>query len=125
LEGAPQKVGGHFICGKNNLTSLKGAPHEVRGNFDCSVNNLTSLEGTPQSVGGVFYYYDNPVSESVLKALYKKMQPGMSWSDAVASHWRYIKSEEDRILLAPSNPNLSPEDVKGYQTLARLRKRII
>jgi hypothetical protein len=61
----------------------------------------------------------------VLKALYKKMQAGMSWPDAVVSHWRYIRSDEDKILLAPSNPMLSPEDVRGYQALARLKKRII
>ena len=95
------------------------------GYFDCSNNQLTSLKGAPQSVGGYFDCSDNPVSESVLKALYKKMQSGMSWSDAVASHWRYIRSDEDKVMLAPSNPNLSPEDVKGYQALARLRKRIL
>jgi len=53
------------------------------------------------------------------------MKSGMSWPDAVASHWRHIRSEEDRIWLAPSNPILSPEDVKGYQALARLRRRVI
>jgi hypothetical protein len=146
LEGAPQKVGRGFYCPNNRLTSLEGAPQIVGGNFDCSVNSLTSLEdgpqtvggfyncfsnlltsleGAPQSVGRRFYCSDNQVSESVLEALYKKMRSGMSWSDAVTSHWRYIKSEEDKILLAPSNPNLSPEELKGYQALAKLRKRML
>ncbi len=152
LEGAPQKVGRHFDCSNNRLTSLEGAPQEVGGSFDCSYNQITSLEGAPQSVGGdldcsnnkltslegaprdfggnldSFYFYSfnyNTVSGSVLEALYKKMQSGMSWPDAVASHWRYIRSEEDRILLAPSNPNLSPEDVKGYQALGKFRNKII
>ena len=126
LEGAPQEVGGGFDCSHNSLTSLEGAPQSVGGDLDCSHNSLTSLEGAPQSVGEDLDSFNyNTVSGSVLEALYKKMQSGMSWPDAVASHWRYIKSEEDRILLAPSNPTLSPEDAKGYQALARLRKRII
>jgi len=125
LDGAPQEVGGVFNCSDNLLTSLKGAPRKVGVSFDCSDNQLISLEGAPQEAVVNFYCFDNPVTESVLKALYKKMRSGMSWPDAVASHWRYIKSEEDRILLAPSNPNLTPEDVKGYEALARLRKRIL
>jgi len=125
LDGAPQEVGGVFNCSDNLLTSLKGAPRKVGVSFDCSDNQLTSLEGAPQEVVGNFFCFDNPVPESVLKALYKKMRSGMSWPDAVASYWRHIRSEEDRILLAPSNPNLTPEDVKGYEALARLRKRIL
>jgi hypothetical protein len=125
LDGAPQEVGGVFNCSDNLLTSLKGAPRKVGVSFDCSDNQLTSLEGAPQEVGGNFFCFDNPVPESILKALYKKMRSGMSWPDAVASYWRHVRSEEDRILLAPSNPNLTPEDVKGYEALARLRKRIL
>ncbi len=125
LEGAPQSVRGDFWCSNNNLISLEGAPQEVGGYFWCSNNNLISLEGAPQEVGGYFACARNPVSEPVLKALYKKMQSGMSWPDAVAEEWDSIESEEDRILLAPHNPNLSPEDIKGYQALARLRKRIL
>jgi hypothetical protein len=125
LEGAPQSVR-NFDCRDNKLTSLEGAPQRVEGYFDCSNNQLTSLKGAPKNVRMSLYCYDNPVSESVLKALYKKMQSGMSWSDAVAEEWDYsIESEEDKILLAPHNLNLSPEDAKGYQALARLRKRIL
>jgi len=125
LEGAPQKVRGAFYCFSNQLTSLKGAPQRVWASFDCSHNGLVSLEGAPLAVGWYFYCSDNPVSESVLEALYKKMQSGMSWPDAVASYWRYIKSNEDKALLAPSNPLLSQEDVKGYEALARLKRRVI
>jgi Leucine-rich repeat (LRR) protein len=125
LEGAPEKVGWQFDCSYNNLTSLKNAPKEVRGNLDCSFNKLTSLEGAPPRVKGGFNFSNNPVSESVLKALYKKMQSGMNWPDAVASQWRYIRSEEDKDLLAPSNSNFSPEELKGYQALAKLKKRIL
>jgi len=125
LEGAPQIVGGAFYCNHNQLTSLEGAPQKVWASFNCEHNGLVSLEGAPLSVGRYFYCSGNPVSESVLKALYKKMQSGMSWPDAVASYWRYIRSNEDKILLAPSNPVLSPEDVKGYEALGRVSKRII
>ena len=125
LRWAPKKVGGDFYCPYNNLTSLEGAPQEVNGDFYCGNNKLTSLKDAPLEVGGHFDCSDNPVSESVLKALYKKMQSGMSWPDAVASHWRYIRSEEDKILLAPYNPNLLPEELKGYQALGALKRRFI
>jgi hypothetical protein len=125
LEGAPQSVGLQFDCIRNELTSLKDAPQKVGGSFWCYSNKLVSLEGAPSWVGGSFYPYGNPVSESVLKSLYKKMQSGMSWPDAVAEEWDSIESDEDKILLAPSNPNLSPEELKGYQALARLKRRSI
>ena len=48
------KVGGHFICSNNGLTTLEGVPREVGGNFDCSQNKLTSLEGAPERVGEIF-----------------------------------------------------------------------
>jgi hypothetical protein len=37
------------------LVSLLGAPQLVGGEFICIRNNLSSLEGAPQSVGGLFY----------------------------------------------------------------------
>jgi hypothetical protein len=125
LKGAPHEVGGRFYCYNNKLTSLRDAPQEVRGDFHCGDNNLTSLEGAPQEVGGRFNCSGNPVSESVLKSLHKRMQSGMSWTDAVAKEWDSIESGEDKILLAPSNPNLSQEELKGYQALARLKRRSI
>jgi hypothetical protein len=117
-------VTGSFYCSGNKITSLEGAPLKVGGSFECSHNALTSLEGAPQEVAS-FYCYANPVSEPVLKALYKKMQSGMSWPDAVADEWDSIESEEDKDLLAPYNPNFSPEELKGYQALAKLRKRML
>jgi hypothetical protein len=118
-------VGGGFNCSNNSLTSLEGAPLKVGGFLDCSYNKITSLEGAPSTVGLGLYCPGNPVSESVLKALYKRMKSGMSWPDSVAEEWDSIESDEDKILLAPSNSTFSSEDVKGYQALARLRKRII
>jgi hypothetical protein len=117
-------VTGSFYCSGNKLTSLEGAPLKVGGSFECSHNSLTSLEGAPQEVAS-FYCYANPVSESVLKALYKKMQSGMSWSDAVAEEWDSIESEEDKILLAPHNPDLSPEEIKVYRAIGALKRRSI
>ena len=125
LVGAPQEVAGDFLCAYNRrLTSLEGAPHEVGRHFYCYSNSLTSLEGAPK-VGGDLYFHDNLVSDRTLVDIYKKMGSGMSWPDAVASYWDSIESEEDKILLAPSNPMLSPEDVKGYQALAKFRNKII
>jgi len=146
LEGAPQEVDGDFDCSHNKLTSLKDAPQKVVASFNCSFNKLTSLKDAPQEVGGDFYCYDNeltsleeaprevkgyfscsdnPVSESVLKSLYKKMQSGMSWPDAVASQWRYIRSVEDKILLAPYNNSLSPDEKAYYQAIGALKRRSI
>ena len=125
LKDAPKKVGGDFNCSYNNLTSLKDAPQEVGGGFDCSGNELTSLEGAPREVGGGFDCSSNPVSESVLKSLYKKMQSGMSWPDAVASQWRYIRSVDDKILLAPYNNSLSPDEKAYYRAIGALKRRSI
>jgi hypothetical protein len=125
LKDAPQEVGGYFHCGSNALTSLEGAPKKVGGDFDCFHNELTSLEGAPKKVGWKFNCFSNPVSESVLKTLYKKMQSGMSWPDAVVAEWDSIESGEDKVMLAPYNSNLSPEELKGYHALARLKRRSI
>ena len=88
-------------------------------------NELTSLEGAPQVAEDDFDCRYNPVSALVLKSLYKKMSSGKSWPDAVASYWRYIRSDEDKSLLAPSNPTLSPEERRGYEALVRHKKRLI
>ena len=125
LEGAPKKVGGDFNCGNNELTSLKDAPQEVGDGFNCSNNKLTSLEGAPKKVRLKFNCFSNPVSESVLKSLYKRMQSGMSWSDAVARQWKYIRSVDDKILLAPYNPNFSPDEKAYYQAIGALKRRSI
>ena len=127
LVGAPQIVGGDFRCNYNKLTSLEGLPDgfSVGGDFDCCHNELTSLEGAPQVVGDDFDCRYNPVSALVLKSLYKKMSSGKSWPDAVASYWKHIKSDEDKLLLAPSNPDLPPDERRGYEALARHKKRLI
>jgi len=38
--------------------------------------------------------------------------------------WDYM-DEDDRTLLARYNPKLSPEEIKGYQALAKFRNKII
>ena len=125
LKDAPQKVVGSFWCYNNELTSLEDAPQEVGRDFSCGNNKLTSLEGAPSWVGGSFYCSDNPVSESVLRSLYKKMKSGMSWPDAIASQWKNIKSVENKILLATSNSVFRNKEIKVYQALARLKIRSI
>jgi hypothetical protein len=56
LEGAPQEVGGDFICNNNpELTSLKGSPRKVGGGFSCILNpHVISLEGAPQAQSYLF-----------------------------------------------------------------------
>jgi hypothetical protein len=125
LKGAPQTVGGDFFCYNNKLTSLEGAPSRVGGGFYCHNNKITSLVGAPKQVIKNFYSPNNPVSDNALTLLYRMMQSGMSWPDAVAEEWDSIESEEDKMLLAPYHPDPTSEDVKVYQAIARLRKRVI
>ena len=55
LEGAPNKINGHFNCRNNeNLTSLKGCPQEGVEGFYCNDCNLTSLENAPNKIDGQF-----------------------------------------------------------------------
>jgi len=145
LEGAPRNVGNGFYCGNNQLTSLKGAPQQVGDSFYCANNQLTSLEGAPQKVGRNFYCYgnqltsleglpegirneflcwNNPVSNTTLKALYKRMKSGMAWEESVETQWDDM-DEDDRALVAQYNPRLTPEEIREYQALARLKKRVI
>jgi hypothetical protein len=53
------------------------------------------------------------------------MKTGHSFPQTLARYWKEIDNPEDLALLAPYNPTLSPDDVKGYQALAKLRKRIL
>jgi DNA invertase Pin-like site-specific DNA recombinase len=76
-------------------------------------------------VGVNFQAERNPVSERTINGIYKKMKSGMSWPNALSSYWGKIRREEDKILLALYNPDLSSEDVKGYQALAKFRNKII
>lgn len=54
LKGSPREVNGQFWCGMNPLTSLVGAPREVGESFDCSSCDLKTLEGAPKNVYGSF-----------------------------------------------------------------------
>jgi hypothetical protein len=49
----------------------------------------------------------------------------MSWPDAVARQWKYIRSEDDKILLAPYNSSLSPDEKAYYQAIGALKRRSI
>jgi len=53
------------------------------------------------------------------------MQSGMSWPDAVARQWKNIRSVEDKILLAPYNSSLSPDEKAYYQAIGALKRRSI
>ena len=125
LEGAPRKVKEYFNCGNNQLTSLDGAPQSVGGSFDCSNNFLISLEGAPQKVGGEFYFFKNPISnEIVIRVLRKMSNEGITLEQAVERLWNEIP-EEDRIYLAKHHPDLPPDEKRGYEALARHKKRLI
>jgi hypothetical protein len=124
LEGAPQNVGDGFYCHNNQLTSLKGAPQKVGRNFYCYGNQLISLEGLPEGIRNEFLCWDNPVSDTTLQTLYKRMKSGMDWYEAVEMQWDDM-DEDDRALLAQYNPRLSQEEIREYEALARLKKRVL
>lgn len=52
-------VKGNFLCGMNNLTSLKGAPSIVTGGFSCADNKLITLEDGPMTVLKEYYCMGN------------------------------------------------------------------
>ncbi len=121
LEGAPQEVGGNFYCDNNQLTTLEGAPREVGGEFFCSKNQLTSLEGAPREVGGDFRCYDNPVSEKILKSIFRLMKKGESYMKTVESLWTEIPVEDQVLLYRPEfkwvvgDERRKLEALKAYQ----------
>jgi hypothetical protein len=126
LKGSPQTVGGNFNCSHNHLTSLEGAPQRVDRIFDCSDNSLTSLEGSPQEVGGDLDCDGNPISGDVIMNVIRAMSgKKISLEQAVADVWRRISKEGDKVYLAKHNPDLSPEEKKGYEALERHKRRII
>jgi len=59
-----------------------------------------------------------------LKALYKRMKSGMAWEESVETQWDDM-DENDRALLAQYNSRLTPEEIREYQALARLKKRVL
>ena len=125
LKGAPESVGGSFCCYNNSLTSLEGTPKTIGRDFDFSRNYVTSLEGAPQKVGGAVFCYGNPIGYKAMAGVISAMSNhGISLEEAVARRWRYIPAE-DKALLAKYNPKLTPEEVKGYEALGRLKKRVI
>ena len=125
LEGAPREIGGDFVCDSNQLTTLKGAPQKVEGDFYCQYNQLTSLEGTPQEVEGDFYCSNNVISEIAIARVLKGMRDNIvPFEIAVSLAWNDIP-EEDRIYLAKHHRDLSPEERRGYEALARHKKRLI
>jgi hypothetical protein len=55
LVGCPNTVGGYFMCNNNQLTSLLGCPNEVDDYVNCNFNPFTTLEFCPTVVGGRFF----------------------------------------------------------------------
>jgi hypothetical protein len=130
LEGAPQKARGYFACGHNMLTSLKGAPQQVRFDFNLSHNQLTSLEGAPRYVGGYLHCSGNPISvEGISNVIRRMSHHNVSLEQVVSYRWKTGGwdeiPEEDKPYLAKHNPDLSPEERRGYAALERLKTRVI
>ena len=123
LEGAPEKVGGDFSCNHNQLTSLVGSPKEVGGYFFCHNNQLTSLKGAPEKIGGPLYCSDNPVGYETLVGIYDLMKSGRSYPEALSEYWNQMP-DKDKDLMYTDNPDLSPDERKGYELRDKVSKRI-
>ena len=125
LEGAPKKVGGDFSCFNNKITSLKGAPQEVGWNFDCSSNDIVSLEGAPRRIVNDVDASGNPISKEVLRFILTQIGTrGKTLGYAVSECWRMM-DEKDKIYLAKENPDLDPEEKRGYEALLRHMNRVV
>jgi hypothetical protein len=152
LEGAPIYVGGDFNCAHNDLTSLEGSPifMSKSDNFYCEGNKIKSLKGAPKKCRN-FYFEENevvslegfpvkcldfngkgnPLSNKIMARLGKTLiNYGSSdletFRKAVANQWTSIDmTEEDETLLAKYNPNLSQDEIRGYEALGKFREKII
>ena len=125
LEGAPQKAR-DFNCMRNQLTSMEGAPQKVGRYFYCGYNNITSLEGAPQKVGWCFYLEENPVSYETLSNIFRRMQGGKSYLQAVESLWSEIPIDDQALLYRPefewANPTaFSPSALKAFKAYQRIK----
>lgn len=60
-ESCPDYVRNDFMCGKDDLVSLKNSPEEVGADFDCSDNKLSTLEFCPEKIEGSFYFQNNNI----------------------------------------------------------------
>ena len=116
LEGAPQKVR-DFDCSNNQLTSLEGAPQKVGRYFYCGDNDITSLEGAPQKVGWAFYLEENPVSYETLTNIFRRMEGGKSYLQAVESLWSKIPPEDQILLYRPEFEWVTPEKKRSIELL--------
>jgi hypothetical protein len=125
LEGGPLEVGRDFRCSYNKITSLKGAPNSVGRYFNCANNQLTSLEGAPPIDDDYIRSNGNPISQESIDRIIALMDHSkIKLEQAVAYFWEIIP-DDDKAYLAKHNPDLSPDEIKGYEALARLKKRVL
>ena len=55
------EITGSFICGYNELISLKNCPQKIGGDFSCNYNRLLSLDGCPEHIGGGLFCHHNAI----------------------------------------------------------------
>ena len=63
LKGSPTETGGNFVCQNNQLTTLIGGPKIVGNAYWCNNNNLKDLYGFPKKCNSGIYIYNNPIYE--------------------------------------------------------------
>jgi hypothetical protein len=76
-------------------------------------------------VGGDLNCSGNPISnDAIVKVIKLMSRKKITLEQAVSQCWNKLK-EEDMIYLVKHNPDLSPEEKRGYEALGRLKKRVI
>ena len=107
-----------FSCSGQDLEDLKGVRFgKVSGDFYCGSNRLTSLEGAPQKVGWAFYLEENPVSYETLTNIFRRMEGGKSYLQAVESLWSKIPPEDQILLYRPEFEWVTPEKKRSIELL--------
>ena len=101
------KIGAHFYCSNNQLTTLKNCPDVVYYGFDCSYNKLTSLEFAPTSVWGDFYCSNNQLT-NYFKNIKEEDFP--HWDKL---YWGSI-IEEYPFLINTGKKYMTKEEFRGY-----------
>lgn len=132
LDGCPKYVAKDFICLKNEIKSLKGCPKEVHGNFIIIHNNIQSLKHSPNYVKGDFICSHNPITNldgintvdgDVFTNVLIDSVKSQKYVYKNVATYKY-SGESIMNFLDKDYVNLTPEEIKYFQTRTNLKNAI-
>jgi hypothetical protein len=124
LKGSPNRIGGHFNCDRNKLTTLIGGTKilktptrfTTRSVYSCDKNKLTSLEGGPNEFPDDFDFYcmDNPIN-----TIYKLFPDYKSCIESI-NDYNFLRDDmtviKGRLTRALKDFNsIPPENIEPYK----------